>query len=121
MKSFDNIINEWPEVWKFEEEDVAFGEKLIVEIKPFVAFLIESKLSERTIKRHVDNLWFLGGEIIRGVAMGDEYDFDPLEKLKDSVSSVGGMFCKYIYLDSEQKSYDATCRKLHKFLEKNGR
>ena len=30
----------------------------------------------------------------------------------------GGMSCKYIYTKSEQSGYDATCRKLHKFLRK---
>jgi len=109
-------MDEWPESWMGEEEDLAFGEKLIAEMKPFVASLIEKKLTKKTIKRHIDNLWLLGGEIIEDISIFDEYDADPLEKLKDSVGEEGGILCEHIYSESEQKAYDATCRKLHKFL-----
>ena len=34
---------------------------------PFLLHLAESGLSKRTIQNHVDNMWLLGGEIIRDV------------------------------------------------------
>ena len=34
---------------------------------PFLVHLTESGLSKKTIQNHVDNLWLLGGEIIRDV------------------------------------------------------
>ena len=37
---------------------------------PFLLHLPESGLSKRTIQNHVDNMWLLGGEIIRDVNEG---------------------------------------------------
>ena len=47
------------------EEDVLPGEQLVVCLLPFLQHLVLSSLSPKTIRRHVDNLWLLGGEIIR--------------------------------------------------------
>jgi hypothetical protein len=118
-KKLAKIIEKWPDSWHFVEEDIVFGQKLVKEIEPFIDFLIERGLTEKTIKRHIDNLWLLGGEIIRDIAMDEEYDADPLETLKNSVELEGGLYCRHIYTDAEQTSYDSTCRKLHKYLENN--
>jgi hypothetical protein len=48
-----------------EEEDLPPGRKLVERFTPFLTHLAISELSKRTIQRHVDNLWILGGEIIR--------------------------------------------------------
>jgi hypothetical protein len=55
----------WPERWMGEEEDLPPGRKLVECFTPFLTHLATSELSKRTIQRHVDNLWILGGEIIR--------------------------------------------------------
>ena len=34
-------------------------------LRPFIEHLAASSLSPTTIRRHVDNLWTLGGEVIR--------------------------------------------------------
>src|SRR5260370_1273252 len=69
-----------------------------------------------TIRKHVDNLWLLGGEIIR-----DLNDAPALRKvtadrlLRDAVHADGGPL---IHNGDEetQRSFDSTCRKLHRFL-----
>lgn len=33
--------------------------------RPFLEHLAASKLSSKTVQRHVDNMWALGGEFIR--------------------------------------------------------
>ena len=48
-----------------EEKDIPPGTKLVECFTPFLMHLATSKLSRKTIQRHVDNLWILGGEIIR--------------------------------------------------------
>jgi hypothetical protein len=40
---------------------------LLACFRPFIAHLASSNLSRKTIQKHVDNLWILGGEIIRDV------------------------------------------------------
>jgi hypothetical protein len=47
-----------------EEEDIPPGEKLVACFRPFLQALAASDLSPKTIQKHVDNLWALGGEII---------------------------------------------------------
>jgi len=38
---------------------------LLACLRPFIAHLTSSSLSRKTIRKHVDNLWMLGGKIIR--------------------------------------------------------
>jgi hypothetical protein len=47
------------------EKDLSPGEQLLALLRPFIEHLALSNLSPKTIRRHVDNLWLLGGEIIR--------------------------------------------------------
>jgi hypothetical protein len=61
----------WPESWMGTKEDIPFGQGLVDSMRPFVEDLIARGLSDKTIRRHMDNLWLLGGEIIRDVSMAD--------------------------------------------------
>jgi hypothetical protein len=62
----------------------------------------------------LDNLWLLGGEIIRPVSNFDNYSIPPEESLMRSVDEEGGPYCRHIHSEARQRSYDATCRKLFK-------
>ena len=55
----------WPRSWMGLEKDLPPGEELVACFRPFLEHLVGSDLSPKTIQRHVDNLWLLGGEIIR--------------------------------------------------------
>ena len=48
-----------------EEKDLPVGRRLVDFFTPFLLHLAESGLSRRTVQNHVDNIWLLGGEIIR--------------------------------------------------------
>src|SRR5580692_6109809 len=58
-------LDEWPRSWMGLEKDVPPGEKLVACFRPFLEHLVSTSLSRKTIRKHVDNLWLLGGEIIR--------------------------------------------------------
>ncbi len=47
------------------EKDLPPGEQLVRCFRPFLEYLAASDLAPKTIQKHVDNLWVLGGEIIR--------------------------------------------------------
>ncbi len=49
------------------EKDLPPGQKLVACFRPFLEALAASHLSPKTIQKHVDNLWSLGGEIIRNL------------------------------------------------------
>ena len=111
---------EWPRRWMFEDEDIPVGEKLIETMTPFICSLISSGLSKKTVKRHMDNLWLLGGEIVRDVSQNEEYaTFSPRDKLLDSIGPEGGPYCRDLDSESDINSFDSTCRKLFSFLRSN--
>lgn len=103
------------------EKDLLPGEKLVACFRPFLEELVVSDLSPKTIQKHVDNLWALGGEIIRNL-----YDDPSLRKrsmetiLVDRIDDEGGPL---IYAseseEQQQRSFDSTCKKLRRFLRPN--
>lgn len=119
MKNPEDIcpdFSEWPESWHVVEEDIPYGKGLLALMRPFVLHLIAKGLTRKTIRKHMDYLWFLGGEIIRSVSMNEEYDIPPEENLLRNVDDGGGPYCRHLGSEADMQSYDATCRKLHKFL-----
>jgi hypothetical protein len=107
---------EWPERWKGFDKDVPYGEGIIAIYKPFVDELL-SRLSLNTVKRHLDNLWLLGGELIRKINMDPELRTKtPMELLLDNVDETGGPYCRHLDAEEQMRAYEATCRKLFKFL-----
>ena len=46
-------------------KDLPPGQKLVACFRPFLEHLVSSDVSPKTIQKHLDNLWALGGEIIR--------------------------------------------------------
>src|ERR1022692_3341246 len=63
--AYDRDLDNWPHSWMGLEKDLPPGEELVVCFRLFIEHLAASSLSPKTIRRHVDNLWLLGGEIIR--------------------------------------------------------
>jgi len=107
---------EWPERWKGFPEDVPYGEGIVEIYKSFVEELL-SRYSPKTVKRHLDNLWLLGGELIRSINMDPEdREKTPMELLLDNIDEIGGPYCRHLDTEEEMRSYDATCKKLFKFL-----
>ena len=98
------------------EKDLPPGQQLLACLRPFIEHLASSSLSPKTIRKHVDNLWMLGGEMIR-----DLHEDPSLRKvavdqlLRDVVHADGGPLI-HNGSEDEQRSFDSTCRKLHRFL-----
>ena len=109
-------LDNWPRSWMGLDQDLPPGQELVACLRPFLEHLASSSLSPKTIRRHVDNLWLLGGEIIR------DLNYDPsLRKmtadqlLRNVIHEDGGPLI-YNGSEEDQRSFDATCRKLHRFL-----
>jgi hypothetical protein len=109
-------LDNWPRSWMGLDEDLPPGEELVACLRPFLEHLASSRLSPKTIRRHMDNLWLLGGEIIR------DLNYDPSlrkmapDRLLRSVIHEDGGPLVHNGSDEEQRSFDSTCRKLHRFL-----
>ena len=110
-------LEEWPRRWGYEESDWPPGEAMVEFFKPFLLHLLEQDLARKTLHRHRDNLWLLGGEWIRR-----RYDDPKLKKMPvakaidELVDEEGGPLIFPTITETEQNEFDATCRKLYKFL-----
>src|SRR6516164_4837650 len=114
--AYGRDLDDWPNSWMGLEKDLPPGEALVVCFRPFIEHLAASSVSPKTIRRHVDNLWLLGGEIIRELNYTPALRKTPAEKLiRDAVGADGGPLI-YNGSEEEQRSLDSTCRKLHRFL-----
>jgi hypothetical protein len=105
------------------EKDLPPGEALVACFRPFLDHLAGSDLSPKTIQKHVDNLWSLGGEIIRDLNENPSLRRKSIEQtLANRIDDEGGPL---VYaLESEeplQRSFDSTCRKLRRFLSQSPR
>ncbi len=114
-------LDDWPRSWMGQEKDLSTGEQLVACFRPFLEALVVSELSPKTIQRHVDNLWALGGEIIRAINEDPSLRKKRIEQiLGDRIDEEGGPLV--FALESEealQRSLDSTCRKLHRFLRES--
>ena len=84
---------------------------------PFLQRLVSSSLSPKTIRRHVDNLWLLGGEIIRDLHNDPALRKLSADRLLPNAIHEGGGPLIYNGSEDQQRSFDSTCRKLHRFLK----
>src|ERR1019366_9143116 len=65
LEHYCRDLTGWPRSWMGLGKDLPPGEQLLVLIRPFLEHLAASDLSPKTIQKHVDNIWVLGGEFIR--------------------------------------------------------
>jgi hypothetical protein len=110
-------LDEWPRSWHVEPADIIVGQKIVQVLTPFLLHLLDQGLAKTTVRRHRDNLWSLGGELIRR-----RYEDDDLARqgvntaLQQLIDDEGGPLIYPRISESEQDSLDATCRKLHRFI-----
>ena len=116
-------FQEWPQNWMVIDEDLKVGKSLLALFEPFIDTLIKKGLSVKIIKNHMANLTMLGGEIIRRLNDGDEKNrkLAPRKLLLEYIEDeYGPLVHHWDPNDSTeqayQKSFDATCRRLHKFV-----
>ena len=109
-------MEQWPKSWAGFDSDVPLGKEIVKSMHPFLSALMEG-YSKTTINRHVSNLWLLGGEMISHIHTDPEMkDFVGEELLLRFVDEEGGPYSRHLATEEEQKSLDATCRKLYRFL-----
>jgi hypothetical protein len=58
-------LDRWPTSWMYEEGDLSPGWQIVECFKSFLRHLLSLKLSRKTLHKHRDNLWLLGGQLIR--------------------------------------------------------
>ena len=111
----------WPSLLGCEK-DLPPGEKLLACFRPFLEDLVASDLSPKTIQKHIDNLWALGGEIIRDLNETPSLRRKSIEQILDDRNDDDGDPLLYgVDSEEQQRSFDSTCRKLHRFHRQSPR
>jgi hypothetical protein len=110
-------MDEWPDSWEMDRGDKEYGRELLAIFKPFCEELIRKGLAKSTLKRHLDYLWVLGGEIIEEINEDEKWRSRPMmDALMEQLDPDGGPYCRHLKGETEQRAFDATCKKLYKFL-----
>ena len=113
-------LDDWPRAWMGLEKDLLPGEKLVACFRPFLEELAVSDLSPKTIQKHVDNMWALGGEFIRDLHHDPSLRKKPVERVLLQMIEYGGPLLNHGGED-EQRSFDSTCRTFRRFMGETAR
>lgn len=110
-------LSTWPASWRGEERDVIAGEQIVAVFTPFLQDLLDQGLSRKTRNLHRDNLWLLGGEIIRDINETPKLRKRPAQELiRDAIANGEGPLIRGCVNDIAQRLFDSTCRKLKRFM-----
>jgi hypothetical protein len=70
--------------------------------------------------KHIDNLWIPGGEIIRDLQETPRLRKKPVNELIDALLQDDGPLICHCESEEQQRSFESTCRKLRRYLNRSG-
>ena len=107
---------EWADSWEEISGDVEIGNRILLAMAPFIAEITKSKLTKKTIQKHINNIWQLGGEIISRMNRGDEENktLEGKAILLKYIDEYEGPYCHHLNSEEAMRSFDSTCKKLYK-------
>jgi hypothetical protein len=110
-------LSTWPSSWCGEARDVIPGEQIVAVFTPFLLDLLAQGLSHKTRNLHRDNLWRLGGEIIRDINETPKLRWRSARELvMQVVADDEGPLIHGGASEQAQRSFDSTCKKLNRYL-----
>jgi|GEM_PF-982943 len=117
LQTYCPDLDQWPSSWAYEARDIPPGRQIVECFQPFLCELLSRQLSRRTLRQHRDNIWALGGEVISLLQMDRALRRRPIEQVVlDLIGDDGGPLLSHGQSEAEQRCFDATCRKLFRFL-----
>jgi hypothetical protein len=109
-------LHNWPASWRVDDEDISTGREIVAILTPFLEHLLTLGYARKTLLRHRDHIWMLGGEMIRRRHEDPDLLALPAATLLDKlIEEDGGPLIWPAISESEQDSFDATCRKLYQY------
>ena len=114
-------LDQWPRSWMGVKKDIAAGEQIVTCFQPFLAELAGSGLTPKTVRKHVDNLWVLGGELIRDLNETPRLRKRLIADLVFDAVEDGGLLPHQHDSEEQLRSFESTCRRYRRFLEQQGR
>lgn len=118
MATYCPDLEQWPNTWRYDARDLAPGRQVVEIFRPFLRHLWGMNLSGKTLRKHRDNLWLLGGEVISDLHKNPQLRKRPMAQVVSAaVDDEGGPLISNSVPEDEQRSFDSTCRKLYRFLK----
>ena len=112
-------LHNWPASWRVVDEDISTGRTIVAIFTPFLEHLLTLGWTRKTLLRHRDHIWMLGGEMIRRRHEDPDLLTLPVETLLDKlIEEDGGPLIWPAISEAAQNSFDATCRKLYQYLDR---
>jgi hypothetical protein len=118
--SLVDAMDTWTEGWAGLAEDVPVGRGIVAELRPFVVHLEQRGLAPTTVRAHVNNLWVIGGEIIREVNEEPRQRKLAARKLLLKAIDLGEAPLARGVSEADQNAIDATARRLLRFMMAHG-
>jgi hypothetical protein len=113
-------IDQWPRSWMYDERDLPPGQQMVECFKPFLRHLVRVGLSRKTLGQHRDNLWLLGGELILDLHEAPRLRKQPTDQVvRAALDDQGGPLISSGASEDHQRSFDLTCRKFYRFLDRD--
>jgi hypothetical protein len=117
LQNYCPDLDQWPGSWACEARNIPYGLRIVECFKPFLREMLALSLSRKTLRQHRDNIWLLGGEVISRLQMDSGLRKRPIRQVVlDLIGDDGGPLLSHGQSEAEQRSFDATCRKLFRFL-----
>ncbi len=110
LSAYCRDLDDWPRSWMGVEKDLPPGEKMVTHFRPFLEHLVRLELSRKTIRKHADNLWILGGEIIRDLDQTPSLRKVPVEELVFNLLEEGGPLLYHGDSEEYERCFESTCR-----------
>jgi hypothetical protein len=110
-------IDPWPHAWRVESRDLAPGQLMLDIFKVFLLHQVSLGRARKTLRLHRDHLFILGGQIIRLLHENPSLRQRGIVRvLAESIDDDGGPIIYPPLTESEQRSFDSTCKLLHRFM-----
>jgi hypothetical protein len=120
LAAYCRDLAQWPRSWMYEERDLVSGQQIVECFTPFLQHLLSSGLSHKTLRQHRDNLWMFGGKLIEDLHETPRLRKRPMDRVvREALDDEGGPLIRGGSSEDQQRAFDATCRKLHHFLEEH--
>lgn len=117
LEKLQKDMERWPKSWAGFDSDIPTGKEIVEVMRRFLLAMMADQLAYTTINRHLGNLWLLGGEIIYRVNMDpDLKGLNGKQLIMEFVDEEGGPISRHLTTEQEQRTFDATCKKLFRFM-----
>jgi hypothetical protein len=117
LEKLQKDLERWPGSWAGTDSDIPIGKEIVEVMRLFLAAMVADQFAYTTINRHINGLWLLGGEIIYRINMDPELKgLNGKQLIMEFVDEEGGPLSRHLSTEPEQRTFDATCKKFHRFI-----